>query len=116
MAIEIPGVVPSGLRPEYKQADKTPVKNEPVEVKLPRRKKELPLDEDLHETMQSLEKIISQFNRRFKISLNENINRIVIKVIDADTDKVIREIPPKEIQHLLANLKEMMGLLVDETI
>ena len=116
MAIEIPGVVPSGLRPEYKHVEKAPIKSEPVETGKPTRKTDLPLDEDLNETMRNLENVISQFNRRFKISLDESINRIVIKVIDADTDKVIREIPPREIQHLLANLKEMMGLLVNETI
>ena len=40
----------------------------------------------------------------------------IIKVVDADTDKVIKEIPAEEIQHLIARIKETIGLLVDEKI
>ena len=110
--MEIPGIIPPGKHPDFKSPDKLAVKTgQPG-----RKNRDIPLDKDIKETLRNLEKTISQFNRRFKISLNENINRIVVKVIDADTDKIIKKIPPEEIQHLLANLKDMMGLLVDETI
>jgi flagellar protein FlaG len=71
---------------------------------------------NIRETMDSLEKLITRFNRRFEFVLDEQINRIVVKVIDRDTDKLIKEIPPEEIQHLIARLRETMGLLVDEEI
>ena len=112
MAMEIPGIVPPRNHPEFTSLEKLPVKP----GNRGRTRETVPLDKDIKETLRNLEKIISQFNRRFKISLDENINRIVVKVIDAETDKIIKEIPPEEIQHLLANLKEMMGLLVDERI
>lgn len=73
-------------------------------------------DLNIRETMDSLEKLITRFNRRFEFVLDEQINRIVVKVIDRDTDKLIKEIPPEEIQHLIARLRETMGLLVDEEI
>lgn len=77
---------------------------------------EMPPVLQIRETMDSLEKLITRFNRRFEFVLDEQINRIVVKVIDRDTDKVIKEIPPAEIQHLIARLRETMGLLVDEEI
>ena len=46
----------------------------------------------------------------------ERMQGIVIKVIDANTDKVIREIPSEEIQRLQARIRETVGLLFDETI
>ena len=76
----------------------------------------IPLELDIRETLASLEKLITRFNRRFEFSVDQSINRIIVKVIDRETDKVIKEIPPQEIQHLLASLREMMGLLVDEEI
>jgi flagellar protein FlaG len=51
-----------------------------------------------------------------KLAVNEEINQIIIKVIDSETDKVIKEIPAVEIQHLIARIKETIGLLVDEKI
>ena len=77
---------------------------------------DLPVDIDIRETLENLEKLISQFNRRYKFVVDDSIDRIVVKVIDKETDKVIKEIPPVEIQHLLARLREMMGLLVNEKI
>jgi flagellar protein FlaG len=73
-------------------------------------------DLDIKRAMVNLERQITQFNRRFQFVVDEHINRIVIKVIDKDTDKLIKEIPPEEIQHLIARLRETMGLLVDEEI
>ncbi len=73
-------------------------------------------DIDIKQAMEGLEKQITRFNRRFEFKLDEQINRVVVKVIDRDTDKLIKEIPPEEIQHLIARLREAMGLLVDERI
>lgn len=73
-------------------------------------------DLDIRLALQGLENQITRFNRRFEFRLDERINRVVVKVIDRDTDKLIKEIPPEEIQHLIARLRETMGLLVDEKI
>jgi flagellar protein FlaG len=40
----------------------------------------------------------------------------VVKVIDADTDKVIREIPPAELQHVHERIREVIGILFDERV
>jgi flagellar protein FlaG len=50
------------------------------------------------------------------LSVNDQINQVIIKVVDAETDKVIKEIPAEEIQRLIARIKETIGLLVDEKI
>ncbi len=64
----------------------------------------------------ALEDTFLAFNRRVVLSVNEQINQVVIKVVDAQTDKVIKEIPAEEIQRLIARIKETIGVLVDEKI
>lgn len=54
------------------------------------------------------------FNKRLDFRVDEATNRIVVKVIDTRTDKVIKEIPPEQLLHLAAKIQEMVGLLVDE--
>jgi flagellar protein FlaG len=71
---------------------------------------------EIQEALEKLERTSYIFDRRFKFSVNREINRIVVKVIDAATDKVIKEIPPEEIQRLVARIRETIGLLVDEKI
>jgi flagellar protein FlaG len=70
----------------------------------------------LESQMRALEKTFLAFNHRVKLSINEAIDQLVIKVFDRETDKLIKEIPPEEIQHMIAKIKETIGLLVDEKI
>ena len=44
----------------------------------------------------------------------EDINRVAIKVLDRDTEEVIREIPPEETIELVQKLWELAGIIVDE--
>lgn len=49
-----------------------------------------------------------------EFSYHEETKRVSIKVIDEETDKVIREIPPEETLDMLTKMWEIAGLLVDE--
>ena len=51
---------------------------------------------------------------RCEYSYHKKTNRVSIKVIDEDTDKVIREIPPEKSLDMLQKMWEMAGILVDE--
>jgi len=115
MGMEIPGVVPAGLHSDMRTAEI--ISNlRPAKTKVEKKSHTTVPDIDIKEAVAKLEKMVTQFNRRFDISVNEKINRIVVKVIDTETDKVIKEIPPEEIQHLLARINDMMGLFVNERI
>ena len=60
--------------------------------------------------------ISSIFNRKLKFFVNHNTNQVVVKVIDGETDKVIKEIPPEALQRLHSRMREAIGLLIDEEI
>lgn len=51
---------------------------------------------------------------RCEYSYHKKTNRVSIKVIDEETDKVIREIPPEKSLDMLQKMWEMAGILVDE--
>lgn len=52
-------------------------------------------------------------NVGLQFSLHEATGRTMVKVINKDTDDLIREIPPEEILDLAAKLDEMVGVLFD---
>jgi|SaaInl7_150m_RNA_FD_contig_121_6707_length_2928_multi_20_in_0_out_0_1 flagellar protein FlaG len=56
------------------------------------------------------------FNKRLRFSVNEDLNQVVVKVIDSQTDKVIKEIPPQVLQRMHVRIREAIGLLIDEVI
>lgn len=71
---------------------------------------------DIKVALQDLEQVSLTFNRRLQFSVNQKLNQVVVKVIDMETDTVIREIPPKELQMVHERIREAIGLLLDERI
>ncbi|MBP3610142.1 MAG: flagellar protein FlaG [Lachnospiraceae bacterium] len=51
---------------------------------------------------------------RCEFSYHEETKRVSIKVIDQNTEEVIKEIPPEETLDMLSKVWELAGLLVDE--
>lgn len=71
-------------------------------------------EEYLNDAIVKLRKAGDFFNRRLDFQVDKDTQRIVVKVIDTETDKVIKEIPPEQLVQLAAKIQEMVGLLVDE--
>ena len=46
--------------------------------------------------------------------IHDETNRVTIKLVDKDTKKVIKEIPPEETLDMIAKIWELAGILVDE--
>lgn len=51
---------------------------------------------------------------RCEFSYSEETKRVSIKVLDQDTEEVIREIPPEDTLQMIEKMWEMAGILVDE--
>jgi uncharacterized FlaG/YvyC family protein len=61
-----------------------------------------------------LERLV--FNRKLQFVVDHNSHEVIVKVIDKDTDKVIKVLPPEELQRLHSNLRESIGFLFDERV
>jgi flagellar protein FlaG len=78
-------------------------------------RRELPISEKVViSAIEKANKAISISNRKFEYSIHEKTKEIMIKVIDSDTNEIIREIPPEKILDMVAKMWEMAGLVVDE--
>jgi flagellar protein FlaG len=51
---------------------------------------------------------------RCEFSYNEGTKRVSIKVLDRDTEEVLKEIPPEETLEMVERMWDLAGLLVDE--
>jgi len=71
---------------------------------------------DLQKTVSDLEQISLAFNRRMKFVIDQESREILIKVIDNETDKVIKVLPPQELQKLHSRIRETMGFLFDAMV
>lgn len=49
-------------------------------------------------------------------SVHKDLNRIMIKIIDDETDEVILEVPPENLVDMVAKMCELAGVLVDKKV
>lgn len=87
---------------------------EQIQNSLPGR--ERPRSAELQKTTADLEQISLAFNRRLKFEIDQESREVIIKVIDNETDKVIKVLPPEELQRLHSRLKETIGFLFDRMV
>lgn len=116
MGIKIQGIPIPRVSQEYPSTKQPHIPEARVKLGRARSSEGVPKSEDIGKNLDILREAFRLFNRRLKFSVNEEINRVVVKVIDGTTDKVIKEIPPEEIQKLVARIKETIGILFDEEI
>jgi len=77
-------------------------------------KKEKP--REIQTTTADLQRIGSALNKKLQFVVDHGSNEVTVKVIDKATDKVIKVLPPEELQRLHRNLKEAYGLLFNEMV
>jgi len=70
----------------------------------------------IHSTAADLQRIGNALNKKLQFVVDHRSNEVIVKVIDKETDKVIKEIPPEELQRLYRNLSEAIGLLFNEMV
>jgi flagellar protein FlaG len=85
-------------------------------IKMPPVQAEKKVKPHISSTAADLEKISLAFNRKLQFVVDHGSNQVIIKVIDKETDKVIKELPPEELQRLHRHLKEAIGLLFNEMV
>lgn len=69
---------------------------------------------DVESAVDETNQMLRYINERLEFSVHEATNRVMVKVLDRDTDEVLREIPPEQMLDLVAKLQELVGLLVDK--
>lgn len=74
-----------------------------------------PLDMDIESTIKNLNTLSKNFNEKVQFTLHEKTNRIIIKVVNSDTNEVVREIPSRYSIKLLEHVQEYLGLFIDES-
>lgn len=70
-------------------------------------------EQDWEKLYRDLEIYALERNFRLKFSVDEATGRTVIKIINTETEKVIREIPPEEQLRVAATLEQLAQQIID---
>lgn len=69
------------------------------------------------EATQQLQKMSDLIaGNKLQFNVNKELGSVIVSVIDANTDKVIKQIPSEEIQNLKLRIRKAIGNIFDEVI
>lgn len=99
-----------GTRPV--EAAQTIAANQPRSARQTKQAESGPQAEKHEEPAISPASTFKQYSLSFRFE--KELNRVVVKVLDAETGEIVREIPPESLIRVLKQLRQLPGGLVDE--
>jgi len=74
------------------------------------------LEDEVRESVKDINEIVDKVKEGLSFQIHEDTEKMMVKVVDLNTDEVIKELPPEEMLDLQARIHEMVGILIDETV
>ena len=81
----------------------------------PSAREEVPREE-VEKAADKLNRLMGIIDKRLEFRVREKSKRIVVKIVDQDTEDVLDEIPPIRLMDILSSFSQIAGLLIDKSV
>ena len=71
-------------------------------------------EQRLNELIEHGNKVLQRLDTSLQWSVHQESHQLIVKVVDTQTNEILREIPPEKYLDLVHNLCEQVGLFLDE--
>ncbi len=71
-------------------------------------------DATVIDAIENANRALKMNNSYMKFSIHEKTHQIMVRIVDSETDEVLREIPSEKVLDMVAKMWELAGVLVDE--
>lgn len=71
-------------------------------------------EENVDEMSDALNDLMKKMNYDLEFSYYKDLDRLVMKVVDRNTQETIKQMPPEEMLKTLTNLREWIGVFLDK--
>jgi len=72
--------------------------------------------EETEQMIEVINNAMEIFNYNLQFKVHRETNRVIVKVVDSTTEKVIREMPPESMLDLIVKFRDMVGMFVDAKV
>ena len=73
-------------------------------------------NEIIQKTLEEIRKKLDYLNKYLKIEIDDQLEIPVVKIIEKETNRVIRQIPPEYLLELMKRIDLMLGILLNERV
>jgi len=72
--------------------------------------------EELQKLIEEVKKKFDMLSKYLKIDIDQELEIPVVKIMERDTNRVIRQIPPDYLLELMKRIDQLLGLLVEREV
>ena len=72
-----------------------------------------PSEKQIQEAVDSTNREFEKLQTNLRFSVHKQTKQIMVKIIDSNTQEVIKELPPEKLLDMVASMMERAGLIVD---
>lgn len=70
----------------------------------------------VEKAVQRATELARSLSRKLSFSYDDRINRVIVRVMEGESDKLVRQIPAEEMIRLSVRMDEIMGMLIDQDV
>lgn len=79
------------------------------------------IDEQIDKSNEKIKKAVSDLNKNMsdtscQFGIHEGTGRVTIKIVDKETNEILREFPAEETLEMIEKVWELAGIMVDEKL
>jgi flagellar protein FlaG len=72
--------------------------------------------EDIEKAIDSIGEFLNLDHKQSKFVLHEGLNKYFVRLVNSETEEVIKEIPPEKLLDAFYEMKKLAGMIIDEKI
>ena len=72
--------------------------------------------EEVNQAIDEIKQQMSDIGRKINFSVDEDLNIVIIKVVNKDTEEIVRQLPSEEVVEIARNIQENKGLIFQEKV
>ena len=73
-------------------------------------------NEELKKIIEEIRKKLDYLNKYLKIEIDQDLEIPIVKILEKETNRVIRQIPPEYLLELMKKIDQLLGILIDERV
>ncbi len=105
LEVQTPGNVETDTQMQKRQ--------EAIRGKIAPREDNQSYSERLEVAVKQANEAVEAVNVSLRFSVHESSERVMVRVVDAINNEVIKEIPPENVLNLVGQIQEMIGIMLD---
>lgn len=113
--VDVEQNVPKPKRAQAESIKDKPIGKEPLSTSLADENSSNPLNNQLDESSEAINTaLFERTNQKLKFSEDEKTGKMIIQIVDKESEEVIRQIPPQQFLNLIYNINKVASAVLKD--